>query len=182
MTHIGAQPLETERLRLRRLTRADAPAFFAMMSDERVTRFLMMPRMHALSEAESLLEADEALYASDPAFYLWALEAKASGLVLGTVSLSVVDPRSAVAEAAYSLGYDHWGQGYAAEALRAALDFGFHQVGFNRIEALHSTQNPNSGKVLRRAGMLYEGMAREKYRNAQGYHDAHLYGMLKRDF
>ena len=182
MTHIGTRPLETARLKLRRLEMADAPAFFAIMNDERVTRFLLFPRLLELSQAEDWTRRDLALYNNEPNFYLWAMECRETGVMVGTISLFVVREESNVGEVGYSLGFEHWGQGLAAEALRAVLGFAFHEVGFNRVEGLHSTQNPASGAVMRKAGMLYEGMAREKIRNAMGYHDTHMYGMLKRDY
>jgi len=182
MTHIGTHPLETARLTLRRLTPDDTEAFFAIMNDERVTRYLLFPRLLELSQAEDWIVRDMALYDNEPNFYLWAMECRETSALVGTISLHVVREDSDVGEVGYSLGQGHWGRGLAAEALRAVLGFAFHQVGFNRVEGCHSTRNPASGTVMRKAGMLYEGMAREKIKNAMGYHDTHMYGMLKRDY
>ena len=55
------------------------------------------------------------------------------------------------------------------------------ECGINRIAAAHAVKNPASGGVLRKAGMQYEGMARELYRNRIGYHDCHRYAILKSD-
>ena len=161
MIHIGTQPLETGRLKLRRIEAGDAQSFFDMMNDERVTRFLLFPRLTEPKQAEDVIRRDLALYNNEPGFYLWVIEVKESSAFAGTISLSVASERSEVGEIGYSLRYEHWGRGYASEALGAVLAFGFGAVGFNRIEGKHSTQNPNSGKVMRKAGMLYEGMARE---------------------
>lgn len=67
------------------------------------------------------------------------------------------------------------------EAVRAMVHYGLFDVGFNRVQAYHSVNNPASGSVMRKVGMTYEGMARQKYRNANGFQDCDLYGILKGD-
>ena len=72
--------------------------------------------------------------------------------VIGCVSLRIKreDQR---AELGYWLGRPYWGQGYCTEAVRAVLDFGFGQLGLNRIFACHFARNPASGRVMQKAGL-----------------------------
>ncbi len=59
------------------------------------------------------------------------------------------------------------------------MDFFFGKVGVNRIEARHDPGNPNSGKVMMKCGMRYEGTLRSSDRNNQGICDASYYSLLK---
>ncbi len=52
-------------------------------------------------------------------------------------------------------------------------------VGANRIESRHDSRNPNSGKVMEKCGMKYEGTMRSSDRNNQGICDACYYALLK---
>ena len=65
-----------------------------------------------------------------------------------------------------------------SEALKAVIDYMFDEVGMNRVEARHDTNNPNSGAVMRKCGMKYEGTLRQSDRNNQGICDAAFYGIL----
>ena len=61
------------------------------------------------------------------------------------------------------------------------MDFLFDTVDANRIEAKHDPRNPNSGKVMKKCGMKYEGTLRGADRNNQGICDVCYYGLLKSD-
>jgi ribosomal-protein-alanine N-acetyltransferase len=67
------------------------------------------------------------------------------------------------------------------EALNAVIDFFFEQVGVNRVEACHDPQNPNSGKVMEKCGMRYEGTQRQASFNNQGICDLSWYAILAED-
>ena len=59
------------------------------------------------------------------------------------------------------------------------MDFLFDVVNVNRIEARHDPRNSNSGKVMKKCGMKYEGTLRCSDRNNQGVCDACYYALLK---
>ena len=66
----------------------------------------------------------------------------------------------------------------AAEALKAVMDYLFDEVGVNKVESRHDPRNPNSGAVMRKCGMKYEGTLRQSDWNNQGICDASYYGLL----
>lgn len=80
------------------------------------------------------------------------------------------------------IGRRYWGNGYTAEAAKAVIAFLFDEVGANRIAARHDTNNPNSGKVMQKAGMKYEGTLRQCDRNNQGLVDCSVYAILKSEY
>ena len=61
------------------------------------------------------------------------------------------------------------------EAVKAVMEFLFDEVGYHRVEAMHDPNNPNSGKVMKKCGMKYEGTLRQADRNNQGVCDACYY-------
>lgn len=66
-----------------------------------------------------------------------------------------------------------------SEALKTVMDFLFDEVDVNRIEARHDPHNPNSGKVMEKCKMKYEGTLRSFDWNNQGICDACCYALLK---
>jgi RimJ/RimL family protein N-acetyltransferase len=85
------------------------------------------------------------------------------------------------AELGYWIGKPYWGQGYATEAARALVEYGFERLGLHRIYAYHFSSNPASGKVLQKIGMRHEGHRRQHDKKWGRYEDEELYGMLKDD-
>ena len=83
------------------------------------------------------------------------------------------------AELGYWIGKPYWGQGYCTEAARATLDFGFEQLGLNRIFAHHFARNPASGRVMQKIGMTREGRLRQHVKKWDAFEDLELYGILK---
>ena len=92
--------------------------------------------------------------------------------------MNVIDPRIGMAHIGYCIGKAWWHQGITAEALKTVMDFLFDEVGVNKIESRHDPRNPNSGAVMRKCGMQYEGTLRQSDWNNQGICDASYYGLL----
>lgn len=87
---------------------------------------------------------------------LWALELRASGQFLGFTGLEPVSFQACftpATEVGWRLARSAWGHGYATEAARAALAFGFEQVGLQEVVALTSISNSRSRAVMTRLEM-----------------------------
>ena len=82
----------------------------------------------------------------------------------------------------YCIGKRWWRQGYSSEALIRLIQFFFDDVGINRIEARHDPNNPNSGLVMKKAGMRFEGTKRQADINNQGICDSAEYAILADDY
>lgn len=181
LTHKGTITLETSRLILRRAEVSDAQAMFHnWASDETVTKFLTWPTHTNVETTCAILEMWVKNYEQDD-FYQWMIVPKELGQPIG--SISVVNHRDDIAEAeiGYCIGKRWWHQGIMTEALGAVMDYLFDEVGMNRIEAKHDINNPNSGAVMKKCGMFYEGTARQSDRNNQGICDIATYGILRSD-
>ena len=180
--HKGTQTLETSRLILRRATREDAEAMFRnWASDPEVTRYLTWPTYEKVETAYAILDMWVPEY-ENPAFYQWFIVPKELGEPIG--SISVVRQRDDIGEAeiGYCIGSAWWHRGFMSEALKVVIEFLFTEVGMNRISARHDPRNPNSGAVMRKCGMQYEGTSRASDRNNQGICDIATYGILRNDW
>lgn len=180
MNHTGTQKLETERLILRRFKKEDADAMYKnWASDSEVTKFLMWPPHESPEVSLDIIE-DWIKQYSDNSYYQWAIVLKENGdePIGGISAVSVKEEISAV-HIGYCIGKKWWHKGITSEALKAVMDYFFDVVGVNRIESRHDPRNPNSGKVMKKCGMKYEGTFRSADWNNQGICDACYYALLK---
>lgn len=182
LTHKGTQTIETSRLILRKAQMDDAQAMFRnWASDPEVTKFLTWTTYVNVETAYPILEMWTQEY-EKPDFYQWMIVLKEIGEPIG--SISAVRQRDDIgqAEIGYCIGRRWWHNGIMSEALGAVIDFLFSEVGMNRIEAKHDTNNPHSGGVMRKCGMKYEGTTRASDRNNQGICDAAHYAITRSDW
>ena len=144
--------LETERLRLRELSRADLDFVADMLGDAEVMRFYQKPLGRA--EAEAWIARQTERYARD-GHGLWLVEDRATGRPVGTVGLiaQVVDG-AVEPEVGYLVHRPHWKRGYAAEAALAVRDHAFGALGKAHVISLVRPANLPSQAVARRMGMV----------------------------
>jgi [ribosomal protein S5]-alanine N-acetyltransferase len=181
MNHIGTAALETERLLLRRFRISDAQnAYKNWFSDPDVAMYMRWDAHTDIQQTEEFLQKVVTDY-EKPDFYRWAITMRTSSEVIGAIGLHIEDEFDMVADVSYALGKAFWGKGIVTEALKEVLRFGFLVVGVNRIEAFHAVNNPASGKVMKKAGMQYEGRLRQSYRSHNGFEDSDLYAIIRSD-
>lgn len=182
MHHCGTQRIETERLILRRFVREDAGAMYKnWASDDLVTKYLTWPTHSDLGVSKYVIEQWVNSYADENS-YNWAIVLKENGEEpIGSISVVEMKESISMVHIGYCIGRAWWHQGITSEALQAVIDFFFDKVGANRIEARHDSNNPNSGSVMKKSGMRYEGTLRGAGRNNQGLCDECYYGILKGD-
>lgn len=182
MEHKGTVTLETERLILRRFTADDAEhAFQNWMSSGAVTKFLRWQAHADVSVTRGYMDYLLENY-SKPDFYEWAIELKALGEPMGSISAVLVNDWAGSVEIGYCIGERWWRQGVTSEALAAVMRFFFEEVGANRVYSEHDVNNPNSGKVMQKCGLKYEGTLRHGDRNNTGLCDTAVYGLIREEY
>jgi ribosomal-protein-alanine N-acetyltransferase len=182
MTHKGTVTLETERLILRRFALDDADAMYRnWASDHDVTKYLMWKPHSSIHESRSVIALWVDSYAK-PDHYQWAITPKAIGEPIGDIAVMSIDAAIRSASVGYAIGKAWWHRGYTSEALAVVVKFLFEEVGVNRIEGYHNTANPNSGRVMEKAGLKYEGMGRQAGRDNSGVHDTARYAILADEY
>ena len=181
LTHKGTQTIETPRLILRRAVREDAEVMFRnWASNPEVTKYLTWPTYRTVETAYPILDLWIEGY-EKPDFYQWMIVLKEIGEPIGSISVVRQNDRVEEAEIGYCLGSQWWHRGIMSEALAAVIDYLFTEVGMNRIAARHDPNNPHSGGVMRKCGMIYEGTTLSSDKNNQGICDAAHYAILRRD-
>ena len=181
LTHKGTQTIETSRLILRRAVREDAePMFRNWASDPEVTKFLTWPPHENVEVTQNLLERWTTEYEKDD-YYHWMIVLKEIGQPIGSLLVTTVG-RAQSAHIGYCIGQKWWHKGIMHEAVQAVIKYLFEKVGYHRVEAMHDPNNPNSGRVMRKCGMKYEGTTRASDRNNQGICDADHYAILRSDW
>lgn len=182
MTHKGTLKLETARLILRRFALDDAEAMFRnWANDAEVTRFLTWPPHADMSVSKRVIESWLPLY-ENPKHYSWAIVLKEINEPIGSIAAVTQRDDIKMVHIGFCIGKNWWHKGYMTEALLKLIRFFFEDVGVNRIESGHDPRNPNSGKVMLKCGMKYEGTMRQDNISNQGISDSVRYAVLAEDY
>jgi RimJ/RimL family protein N-acetyltransferase len=145
--------LTTSRLRLRTWRDADLAAMAALNADPRVAEFL--PKTLSREESDALVERIRQHF-ERRGFGLWAVEVVGVADCIGFVGLSTPSFEThftPCVEIGWRLAAEHWGHGYATEAARAAIGFGFESLGLAEIVSFTVPANVRSRAVMERLGM-----------------------------
>ena len=173
--------LETERLRLRKLRMTDAQDMYEYSRDPEVARHVLWDAHASVGETRGYIRYALRQYRQDqPAS--WAIELKQTGTIIGTIGFMWINRDHNSAEVGYSLARAQWNRGIMTEALEAVLRVGFMELKLHRIEAQHEVDNPASGRVMAKCGMLYEGCVRGRLYNKGRYVDVSLYAILRDEY
>ncbi|ANS78453.1 acetyltransferase, GNAT family [Serinicoccus hydrothermalis] len=143
----------TRRLVLRGFTDADREPFAALNADPEVTRHLQGPLSRERSDA--FVDRIAACW-SERGWGLWALERRDTGEFVGYTGLWPADflPDGPSVEVGWRLARPAWGHGYAPEAAREALRFGFTEVGLEEIVSFTAAGNTASLRVMDKIGLV----------------------------
>lgn len=182
MKHKGTKVIETERLVLRQFHMNDAQAMFKNWeSDSKVTEFLRWKTAVSIQEAEQVLSEWVRGY-ENLDFYQWAIVLKELGEPIGSISVVGKNECLDMVHIGYCIGSKWWHQGITSEAFNAIIPFFFEEVGVNRIESQHDPNNPNSGLLMKKCGLKYEGTLRQADWSNKGIVDACIYSLLKSEW
>jgi ribosomal-protein-alanine N-acetyltransferase len=170
----GATVLETDRLILRLLTRADLAPLAALYRDPELRRYFP-DGVRSYEQTRDELEWVIDVYYARYGYGLWATILKETGAFIGRCGLLPweIEGRTEV-EVAYLLDPAHWGRGLATEAARAIADHAFATLPVDRLICLVDPGNEASRAVATRIGMT---LLRDDYVDAEG--PAHLYALQR---
>jgi len=172
-----APTLHTDRLLLRPHALADAPELARLAGAREVAATtLRIPHPYSVADAEAFIsgwqDADERV--------AFAVVLRENSVLLGGAGLRL-EKEHRHAELGYWIGTPYWGKGYATEAARAILRYGFEVLKLHRIHASHFADNAALGSILRKIGMKHEGRQPQHILKWGQYLDLELYGMLDTD-
>jgi RimJ/RimL family protein N-acetyltransferase len=170
----GETIVTTERLILRLFRRADVPLYQAICADPDVMQFL--GGVWSADRTEATMGRANAGARSGEGMV--AVERRSDGAFLGAAGLGVEEqwyPHDL--QVGWRLIPAYWGHGYATEAGRAWLGYGFETLGHERLIAMADTPNRRSIAVMQRLGMTYDHEAR--LRDGDDEFDATIYAMAR---
>ena len=173
--------LRTPRLDLRWIELAEAPEMFAIYSHPEVVRYWDGPGVPDLPKATAMIEDIHRLFHARVLFQ-WGIARRDTGRLIGGCTLFQMELKHRRGTIGYAVGREHWGQGYAQEAITALLDFAFDALDFHRIEADVDPRNARSLRLLEKLGFRREGEMRERYFVRDEIQDSAWYGLLARDW
>lgn len=164
-------PLATPRLRLRPLDVADAEALFPILADDATMTWWSSAPHRSVDETRAMLGRDMHGWRG------WTITLAGDDRGIGFVSAGV-KRQAGVSEIGYLLSRDHWGRGFAGEAVAAVLDQLFRAEGLRRVFADTDPDNRGSCALLERLGFTLEGRLRGEWETHIGVRDSLIYGLL----
>ena len=173
-------PLQTERLTLRLHALSDIPALMPLIGAREVAATtLRIPHPYTESDAQDFMAGMQEELLNGSGLRLGIVVRESDTLCGGVGLRTESDHRRA--ELGYWIDVPYWGKGYATEAARAIVKYGFETLGLHRIFASHFAHNLGSARVLRKIGMRHEGSQRGHILKWGEFVDIEMYGMVASD-
>lgn len=175
--------VNSERLLLREFESGDLDALYALYTRPETIRYNPSGYPASKQAVKDLVESwtqQQALTVRRS--YTLLIQDREDGHFIGVISLELGKDKYRNGEVWYKLDPGNWGLGFATEALKLMLVFGFHSLRLHRIECGSSVHNLGSIKVMEKAGMLREGISRALLPLEDGWHDGVIYAILENEF
>lgn len=180
MNHLRTVILETKRLILRPFTYDDVnDVYYNWARNPKVTKYLTWTTHESLEMTRKVI-ASWIKQNENPQNYQWCIEYKGNHQAIGSIGVVSMKEDISAVEIGYCISEKYWYQGITAEAFHRIITFMFEEVDCNRIFAKYDVNNPNSGKVMEKTGLKYEGTLLGGGRNNTGICDITVYGITKK--
>ena len=171
--------LKTERLRLTAFTREDMDAYFEILRDPEVQKYLGggVPVFDKEPHISNWLRTINDRLLKKKTVFTWCIRDKESNRVIGRIDLGGFVKKT-TAEISYHLSSDFWGREIATEAVERVTRFGLDELGLSRIQALVMVENQASIRVLEKNGYLREGLLHH-YPFGREFHDVVILAIVR---
>lgn len=175
--------LHTNRLNFRIVSQADLHDVHALNILPETDRYNTAGIPESTEATVRVIDGWCTLMNTDPqATYVFCLESADTKQFIGMIGLKMGKPNYRNAEVWYKLHPDHWGNGYATEAVLELLRFAFDDLKLHRVEAGCAVENTASIRVLEKAGMKREGHCRKKLPIRGAWVDNYEFAILEEDY
>ena len=182
LTHNGTKTIETERLILRRFEYTDDTAMLKYwIADEKIQSLYSEPVYSTKEEVKELLDIYIGSY-EKPDYNRWAIIEKDCGECIGQIAYFLVDNKNHFAEIEYCIGSEFQCRGYATEAAKAVIAFGFDEINLHKVQICTKTINQPSKRVIEKCGLTYEGTLRDYFFMNGEYVGRHYFSILRSEY
>ncbi len=174
--------VETERLILRELNKEDFASIHSYVSDPEVCRYQTWgPNSEA--DTQCFLDGSIKYQFDSPRYhYEIAVVTRADNKLIGSCSIHITNLQNREGSIGYCYNKQYWRSGYASEAAKAIIKFGFEDLNLHRIFATCDPNNIGSSKVLEKIGMKREGHLRENMWQKGKWRDSFVYSILEDEY
>ena len=174
--------LTTDRLILRDFEASDWAAVLRYQSDPRYLTYYAWTE-RTPEEAQAFVQMFLDHQAAHPRHkFQLAITLKGTGKLIGNCGIRQDRAGALQADVGYELDPDHWGHGYAFEAARTMVEYGFSTLGVHRVWSWCIADNRRSAHLLEKLGMTQEGRLRENERYKGRWWDTLMYGILEAEW
>ncbi|WP_047980509.1 GNAT family N-acetyltransferase [Ornithinibacillus contaminans] len=154
-----ARKLYPERLILRAFTMEDATRVQELAGGKEVAKTTLgIPHPYSIEAATSWIENHPAMMANG--IFPFAIVLKGENSLIGTMALRINQAHNK-GELAFWVGKEYWGNGFATEAAREIVRYGFEELKLNKLWAMAMSKYPASSKVMEKVGIKREGVLRQ---------------------
>ena len=175
-------PTRTERLLIRPFELNDLAEYHARRNDPEVARYQDWELPYPMERAEKVVSAQAAMDGPENDEWWMAVVCDPdTGEAFGDVGTKL-SWKGRSAEVGYTFAKEHWGKGYAAEALEALVQYLFEELDVTRVSGMLHPDNPASAMVLERTGLLFEGETKSSFWVGDEVSDDWIYGMTRPDW
>ncbi len=169
--------IETERLILRRYLESDIDMQYKVLNDERLHKYIQFPNLTKDEELECIKKWISK--ADIDRHEKWVIELKKGKKTIGNISVNDVNKKNNYCNVGYVILCDYWGNGYAAEALKAVSDY-LLDSGYYLVECSCNELNKQSSRVMEKAGFKKDGYIANRRLNKDGtYSGVEYYSKTK---
>lgn len=163
LTHVSTQAIETERLILRRFEYSDSTSMLRnWIADEKIQSLYSEPTYETEEAVTELLTKYITSYEKED-YYRWAIIDKETNECIGQIAYFLVDSKNHFAEIEYCIGSAFQCRGYATEATKAVIKYGFEKMNLHKVQICTKTINIPSKRVIEKCGFTYEGTLRDYF-------------------
>jgi RimJ/RimL family protein N-acetyltransferase len=162
---------------LRQLSAGDVDAIHALLSDDRVIRYMLFPKFDRDRAYRFARRFQATTPVGDPPQVVFAIAADQREAAIGLCGL-VLDGARRQGEVWYLLGPAHWGKGIATGAVRQLIAHGFQHLQLHRVWASCLPDNVASSRVLERNGFRKEGRHSKNLMIHGHWHDSETFALL----
>ncbi|MCQ2531244.1 MAG: GNAT family N-acetyltransferase [Saccharofermentans sp.] len=179
MNHVGTKTIETERLILRRFEYSDIDSMIRnWIADEKTQWDYGEPYYDTYEKVKELFDTKYVVSYDNDDYYRWAIIEKESGECIGQIAYYLVDTRNHFAEIEYVVGPAFQGKGYATEATKAVISYGFEQINLHKVQICCRVSNEKSRNVIEKCGLTYEGTLRDYFHRIDHYEGKMYFSIL----
>lgn len=174
----------TERLRLRTVENEDLDKVHYLLMCPETALFNPSGHPDGIADTYQMVKtwAEQEKESVDRKNYTFYIETIVEGEFVGLINISIIKVKYRNSEVWFKLVPEMWNKGYATEALKRIIEFGFTQLNLHRIEAGCAVDNIASYKIMEKTGMIREARRRKILPLKDGWSDNYEYAILDQDY